>query len=70
MSRGDIIGLIGIAVLLLLMALRMPIGVAMLLVGIVGFACSTASVRRSRRSAPIPISMPQSTISRSSRCSF
>ena len=38
MSRGDIIGLIGIAVLLLLMALRMPIGVAMLLVGIVGFA--------------------------------
>ena len=37
MSRGDIIGLLGIAVLLLLMALRMPIGVAMLLVGIVGF---------------------------------
>jgi tripartite ATP-independent transporter DctM subunit len=38
MSRGDIIGVIGIAVLLLLMALRMPIGIAMLLVGIVGFA--------------------------------
>jgi TRAP-type mannitol/chloroaromatic compound transport system permease large subunit len=37
MSRGDVIGLLGIAVLLLLMALRMPIGVAMLLVGIVGF---------------------------------
>ena len=37
MSRGDVIGLIGIVVLLLLMALRMPIGVAMLLVGIVGF---------------------------------
>ncbi len=32
------IGLIGIGVLLLLMALRMPIGIAMLLVGIVGFA--------------------------------
>jgi tripartite ATP-independent transporter DctM subunit len=37
MTRGDLIGLLGIAVLLLLMALRMPIGVAMLLVGIVGF---------------------------------
>jgi tripartite ATP-independent transporter DctM subunit len=37
MSRGDIIGLLGIAVLLVLMALRMPIGIAMLLVGIVGF---------------------------------
>jgi tripartite ATP-independent transporter DctM subunit len=38
MSRSDAIGLIGIGVLLLLMALRMPIGIAMLLVGIVGFA--------------------------------
>ena len=38
MSRGDLIGLGGIAVLLLLMVLRMPIGIAMLLVGIVGFA--------------------------------
>jgi tripartite ATP-independent transporter DctM subunit len=38
MSRGDLIGIAGIAVLLLLMALRMPIGIAMLLVGIVGFA--------------------------------
>jgi len=35
---SDAIGLIGIGVLLLLMALRMPIGIAMLLVGIVGFA--------------------------------
>ena len=38
MSRSEVIGLSGIAVLLLLMALRMPIGIAMLLVGIVGFA--------------------------------
>ena len=38
MGRGDVIGLLGIVVLLLLMALRMPIGIAMLLVGIVGFA--------------------------------
>jgi tripartite ATP-independent transporter DctM subunit len=38
MSRSDAIGLIGIGALLLLMALRMPIGIAMLLVGIVGFA--------------------------------
>jgi tripartite ATP-independent transporter DctM subunit len=38
MSRNDAVGLIGIGVLLLLMALRMPIGIAMLLVGIVGFA--------------------------------
>jgi tripartite ATP-independent transporter DctM subunit len=38
MSRSDAIGLIGIGVLLLLMALRMPIGIAMLLVGIVGIA--------------------------------
>jgi tripartite ATP-independent transporter DctM subunit len=38
MSRSDTIGLIGIGLLLLLMALRMPIGIAMLLVGIVGFA--------------------------------
>jgi tripartite ATP-independent transporter DctM subunit len=37
MAGGDLVGLAGIAVLLLLMALRMPIGVAMLLVGIVGF---------------------------------
>lgn len=38
MSRSEAIGLVGIGVLLLLMALRMPIGIAMLLVGIVGFA--------------------------------
>ena len=38
MSRGDWIGIAGIIILLVLMALRMPIGVAMLLVGIVGFA--------------------------------
>ena len=38
MSGNDVIGLIGIGVLLLLMVLRMPIGIAMLLVGIVGFA--------------------------------
>jgi tripartite ATP-independent transporter DctM subunit len=37
MSNNDLIGLAGIGVLLLLMALRMPIGTAMLLVGIVGF---------------------------------
>ena len=37
MSYANWVGLLGIAVLLLLMALRMPIGVAMLLVGIVGF---------------------------------
>ena len=70
MSRGDVIGLIGIAVLLLLMALRMPIGVAMLLVGIVGFAhAQRLSMPRSRRSAPIPTNMRRSTISPSSRCS-
>jgi tripartite ATP-independent transporter DctM subunit len=37
MTYANWIGLLGIAVLLFLMALRMPIGVAMLLVGIVGF---------------------------------
>jgi tripartite ATP-independent transporter DctM subunit len=37
MTYANWIGLTGIAVLLFLMALRMPIGVAMLLVGIVGF---------------------------------
>ena len=37
MTSANWIGIGGIAVLLLLMALRMPIGVAMLLVGIVGF---------------------------------
>jgi len=34
----EIVGLIGLAALLLLLALRMPIGIAMLLVGSVGFA--------------------------------
>jgi tripartite ATP-independent transporter DctM subunit len=34
---GNVVGLLGIAALLGLMALRMPIGIAMLLVGIVGF---------------------------------
>lgn len=38
MTRSEWIGLIGIAVLLLLLVLRVPIGIAMLLVGIVGFA--------------------------------
>lgn len=38
MSGSDFVGLGGIAVMLLLLALRMPIGIAMLLVGIVGFA--------------------------------
>jgi tripartite ATP-independent transporter DctM subunit len=37
MTYANWIGVLGIGVLLLLMALRMPIGVAMLLVGIVGF---------------------------------
>jgi tripartite ATP-independent transporter DctM subunit len=37
MTYANWIGLAGIAVLLFLMALRMPIGVAMLLVGIIGF---------------------------------
>jgi tripartite ATP-independent transporter DctM subunit len=36
--RPDVIGLIGIAAMLVLLALRMPIGVAMLLVGAVGVA--------------------------------
>ncbi len=38
MSRADLIGLAGIAAMLVLLLLRMPIGTAMLLVGIVGFA--------------------------------
>jgi len=38
MLSREMIGLIGIGVMLLLLALRMPIGIAMLLVGIVGFA--------------------------------
>jgi tripartite ATP-independent transporter DctM subunit len=38
MSRSEWIGLAGIAILLLMMAMRVPIGIAMLLVGIVGFA--------------------------------
>src|SRR5688572_2901385 len=38
MTSGDLIGITGILVMLLLLALRMPIGTAMLLVGIVGFA--------------------------------
>jgi tripartite ATP-independent transporter DctM subunit len=37
MTYANWVGLTGIGVLLILMALRMPIGVAMLLVGIVGF---------------------------------
>ena len=37
MSR-EMIGLIGVVAMLILLALRMPIGIAMLLVGIVGFA--------------------------------
>jgi tripartite ATP-independent transporter DctM subunit len=38
MSHGDIVGIGGILVLFVLLGLRMPIGTAMLLVGIVGFA--------------------------------
>ena len=38
MSRSEAIGVIGIVVMLLLLALRMPIGISMLLVGIGGFA--------------------------------
>jgi len=38
MSWNELIGVAGIVVLLLLMVLRMPIGIAMLLTGIVGFA--------------------------------
>ncbi len=38
MSYNDFIGIGGIAVMLVLLVLRMPIGTAMLLVGIVGFA--------------------------------
>jgi tripartite ATP-independent transporter DctM subunit len=38
MPSPEIIGLIGIVVMIVLLALRMPIGIAMLLVGIVGFA--------------------------------
>jgi tripartite ATP-independent transporter DctM subunit len=38
MISPEFVGLIGIAVMLVLLALRMPIGIAMLLVGIIGFA--------------------------------
>jgi tripartite ATP-independent transporter DctM subunit len=38
MPAPEIIGLIGIVAMIVLLALRMPIGIAMLLVGIVGFA--------------------------------
>ncbi len=38
MTSGDLIGIAGILAMLLLLALRMPIGTAMLLVGIIGFA--------------------------------
>jgi tripartite ATP-independent transporter DctM subunit len=38
MPSPEIIGLIGIVVMVVLLALRMPIGIAMLLVGVVGFA--------------------------------
>ncbi len=38
MSYNDFVGLGGIAVMLVLLVLRMPIGTAMLLVGIIGFA--------------------------------
>jgi tripartite ATP-independent transporter DctM subunit len=37
MLSPEIVGLIGIAVMLALLALRMPIGIAMLLIGIIGF---------------------------------
>ncbi len=38
MTSGDVIGLTGVLAMLLLLALRMPIGTAMLLVGVVGYA--------------------------------
>jgi len=38
MTSGDLIGIAGIAAMLLLLVLRMPIGTAMLLVGSIGFA--------------------------------
>ena len=57
MSRGDIIGLIGIAVLLLLMALRMPIGIAMLLVGIVGFGVLNGVQCRARGARNLSLSI-------------
>jgi tripartite ATP-independent transporter DctM subunit len=38
MPAPEIIGLIGIVIMVVLLALRMPIGIAMLLVGVVGFA--------------------------------
>jgi len=38
MPAPEIIGLLGIVVMITLLALRMPIGIAMMLVGIIGFA--------------------------------
>ena len=38
MIANETVGLIGIGAMLVLLALRMPIGIAMLLVGTVGFA--------------------------------
>lgn len=38
MPSPEIIGLIGVVAMLILLAVRMPIGIAMLLVGIIGFA--------------------------------
>jgi tripartite ATP-independent transporter DctM subunit len=43
MPSPEIIGLIGIVVMIVLLALRMPIGIAMLLVGVVGFATLSGS---------------------------
>ena len=57
MSRSDAIGLIGIGVLLLLMALRMPIGIAMLLVGIVGFARAQRLAGGARRARQLSLSI-------------
>ena len=57
MSRSDAIGLIGIGVLLLLMALRMPIGIAMLLVGIVGFADPQRRAGRARGARQLSLSI-------------
>jgi tripartite ATP-independent transporter DctM subunit len=38
MTYGDLVGVIGVLAMLLLLALHMPIGTAMLLVGVVGYA--------------------------------
>lgn len=53
------IGLVGMAALLALLFLRMPIGIAMSLVGAVGIAVLNSPTRRSSRWAPIPTRTPR-----------